>query len=97
MEGTPIMQVRRRWSAVAEMPASGRAGALTGAQRRGVAARDRPGVRNPRYVSPSVLLDVDQTPRRFVPTASIDGWREMIRRDATIRAALLNPVDYEPS
>ncbi len=90
------MQVRRRWSAVAEMPASDRAGALTGEQRRASAASDCPNVRNPRYVSPSALLDVYQTPRRFVPTASIDGWREMMRRDATMRAALLNPVDYEP-
>jgi len=90
------MQVRRRWSAVAEMPASGWAGALTGEQRRCVAASDRPNVRNPRYVSPSALLDVNQTPRRFVSTASIDGWRETMRRDAAIRAALLNPVDYEP-
>jgi hypothetical protein len=97
MEGTPIMQVRRRWSAVAEMPASGRAAVLTGEQRRVAAASDRPNVRNPRYVSPSALLDVNQTPRRFVPTASIDGWCETIRRDAAIRAALLNPLDYEPS
>jgi hypothetical protein len=96
MEGTPIMQVRRRWSPVAEMSASDPTGALTPERQHRAAARDRSDVRNPRYVSPSVLLDVDRSGRRFPPPASIERWRETIRDDATVRAALLNPVDYEP-
>jgi hypothetical protein len=96
MEGMPIMQVRRRWAPVAEMPASDRAGALTSRQQPGATTGGRQDVRNPRYVSPSALLDADRTTPRFVPRASIEGWRERIRRDATMRAVLLNPVDYEP-
>ena len=90
------MQVRRRWSPVAEMSASDPTGALTPERQHGAVARDRSGVRNPRYVSPNVLLDVHRTAHRFLPTASIEGWRETIRRDDAMRAVLLNPVDYEP-
>jgi hypothetical protein len=93
MEGTPIMQVRRRWSPVAEMSASDPTGALTPERQHRAAARNRSDVRNPRYVSPSVLLDTEGSARRF---PSIERWRETIRNDATVRAALLNPVDYEP-
>jgi hypothetical protein len=95
MEGTPIMQVRRRWSPVAEMPANDR-GALACGPRSDAAARDRSGVRNPRYMSARVLLDNEQTAPRFPPSTVVDGWRETIRRDPTMRAVLLNPVDYEP-
>ena len=90
------MQVRRRWSPVAEMSASDPTGALTPERQRRAAARDRSDPRNPRYVSPRALLDSDRSGRRFVPFASIESWRETIRNDATVRGALLNPVDYEP-
>jgi hypothetical protein len=96
MEGTPIMQVRRRWSPVAEMSASDPTGALTPERQRRAAARDRSDPRNPRYVTPSVLLDADRTGHRFPPSALIENWRDVIREDATVRAVLLNPVDYEP-
>jgi hypothetical protein len=96
MEGTPIMQVRRRWSPVAEMSASDPTGALTPERQHRAAARDRSGVRNPRYVSPSVLLDLDRNSGRFLPSASIESWRQTIREDPSVRAVLLNPVDYEP-
>jgi hypothetical protein len=95
MEGLPIMQVRRRWSPVAES-ASDPTGALTPERQHRVAAKNRSDARNPRYVSPRALLDGNGTGRRFVPPASIESWRETIRDDATVRAALLNPVDYEP-
>jgi hypothetical protein len=96
MEGTPIMQVRRRWSPVAEMSASDPTGALTPERQRRAAARDRSDPRNPRYVSPSVHLDADRTGHRVLPSASIESWRKILRDDATVRAVLLNPVDYEP-
>jgi hypothetical protein len=96
MEGSPIMQVRRRWSPVAEMSASDPTGALTPERQHRVAARNRSDVQNPRYVSSRAPLDGNGTGRRFVPPASIERWRETIRDDATVRAALLNPVDYEP-
>lgn len=90
------MQVRRRWSPVAEMSASDPTGALTPERQRRVADRDRSDLPNPRYVSPSVRLDADRAAQRFLPSASIERWRETIRNDATVRAVLLNPVDYEP-
>ena len=90
------MQGRRRWSPVAGMSASDPTGALTPERQRHAAARDRADPRNPRYVTPSVLLDADRTGPRFLPSALIEDWRDMIREDATVRAALLNPVDYEP-
>jgi hypothetical protein len=96
MEGTPIMQVRRRWSPVAEMSASDPTGALNPERQHRAAARNRSDVRNPRYVSPSVLLDIEAAARRFPSIESIERWRETIRNDATVRSALLNPVDYEP-
>jgi hypothetical protein len=92
MEGIRIMQVRRRWAPVAEMPAGDR----TAVQQDRAAARDRPGPRNPRYVSSGAALDDERTGPRFLPNAAVEGWREKIRRDATMRAVLLNPVDYEP-
>jgi hypothetical protein len=71
-------------------------GAQTFEQRHGEDGTAGPGARNDRYVSASAHLDADRTTQRFVPPASIDGWREKMRRDATMRAVLLNPVDYEP-
>jgi hypothetical protein len=92
MEGMPIMQVRRRWSPVAEMPTDNRTGALATGQRWSAGA----GVRNIRYDSSRALRDIDEAAPWFVPNASIEGWRERIRRDARLRDALLNPRDYEP-
>jgi hypothetical protein len=54
-----------------------------------------PGARNARYLSSSPLLDANRPSPRFIPYTSIERWRESMRRDALMRAALLNPVRYE--
>jgi hypothetical protein len=82
------MPARRRWTPVATTSPSEPTGSLA----RGV----RPGrfaVSNARYASPRADLDRNSTAARFV---AVEGWRESMREDATMRAVLLNPVDYEP-
>ena len=86
------MAVRRRWAPVAEASPTDRARVL------GVSVRHTPRstCHNERYTSARPDLDRSDAGARFVPTASIDDWREKIRTDAELRAALLNPVTYEP-
>jgi hypothetical protein len=50
---------------------------------------------NSRYVSSRTLIDANRSSPRFIPHASIEGWRESMRRDARVRAALLNPIRHE--
>jgi hypothetical protein len=88
------MQARRRWAPVAEAFTNDPTG-VPSAQRPGVAAT-WPGAGNARYVSCRALLDIHPSPSRFVPQATIEGWRETIRRDPDVRAALLNPARREP-
>jgi hypothetical protein len=87
-EGNSAMQARRSWTPVATMSPSEPTGSP--------ASEVRPtcfGVTNERYASPRGQLDRNTTRTRFV---AVDGWRESMRQDATLRAVLLNPVDYEP-
>jgi hypothetical protein len=53
-----------------------------------------PGAGNTPYVSSRSLLDADRSAPRFVPHASIEGWRESMRRDGRMRAALLNSIHH---
>jgi hypothetical protein len=87
------MLARRRWATVAEASPSDRARAL------GASVRHTPrsNCHNERYRSARADLDHGDRSARFVPTASIESWRESIRTDEVLRAAVLNPVDYEPT
>ncbi len=82
------MQARRSWTPVATMSPSEPTGSLASDVR-----PNRFGVSNQRYASPRAQLDRNATRNRFV---AVDCWRESMRQDATVRAVLLNPVDYEP-
>jgi len=82
------MYPRRRWSPSA-LSRGDDAGGLSAVHRASMQ-------RNGRYVSTSGALEADSSSRRFVAPPSIDNWRERMSRDADMRAALLNPVDYEP-
>jgi hypothetical protein len=72
-----------------------RVGALRSGQEQG-AELHWPGARNTRYVSSRTLVDAERSSPRFIPNASIEGWRDSMRRDARMRAALLNPIRHEP-
>jgi hypothetical protein len=86
------MPARRRWAPVAEVSTSDRARALTAAARR----VPRPDFHNGRYQSAHADLDRNAGADRFAPDETVEGWRRTISDDADVRAALLNPVDYEP-
>jgi hypothetical protein len=92
------MQARRRWTPVTATSTGedrGFGGAPSSGRRAAVATvgSDAP---NAPYVSRRALLDGHRTSSRFAPQTSIEAWREKMRRDAAVRAVLLNPVDYEP-
>jgi hypothetical protein len=75
------MRARRRWTPVAA--------AFTSDPR-------WPGAGNARYAPSRALLDLNRSAPRSVPHATIDGWREALRHDGEMRAALLNPARYQP-
>ncbi|HEV7897529.1 MAG TPA: hypothetical protein VGP31_06765 [Planosporangium sp.] len=89
------MRARRRWAPVATAFTNDSIRVLPSERRKGAGAT-WPVARNGRYVSSRVLLDADRSSPRFVSHASIEGWREAIRRDGAMRAALLNPAGYLP-
>jgi hypothetical protein len=55
--------------------------------------RSKAGCHNDSYRSPQVDRDRNPSRIRFV---CVDAWRESMRTDPDLRAALLNPVRYEP-
>jgi hypothetical protein len=82
------MPARRRWAPVAAS-ISDRTRAL-GA---GVRLRSKAGCHNDSYRSSPADRDPNPSRVRF---GCVDEWREWMRNDPELRAALLNPVAYEP-
>jgi hypothetical protein len=82
------MLARRRWAPVVASTTD-RARALGGSVR----LRSKTGFHNNGYRSSTA--DLDRVPSR-TGFSCVEEWRESMRVDPAVRAALLNPLDYEP-
>jgi hypothetical protein len=80
---------RRDWAAVAATSTHARRGAPVPERGPDLAAAALPVARNSRYVSPTAGLDRARTSPRFI-AASVEAWRQKMRGDDAVRAALLN-------